>query len=51
MSVLVNKFGLGCRKEKQGNGFRVVIKKSSVLKLREIVSPHFHGSMIYKLGL
>lgn len=27
MSVLVNKFGLGCRKEKQGNGFRVVIKK------------------------
>ena len=52
MAVLKNKFGLECRIEKRSKiHFRIVIKKSSLVQLREIVSPHFHNSMLYKLGL
>ena len=52
MAVLKNKFGLECRIEKRSKiRFRIVIKKSSLVHLREIVSPHFHNSMLYKLGL
>lgn len=51
ISILTNKFELGCRKDNSGNGFRIYVRKSSVLKLREIVTPHFHSSMLYKLGL
>ncbi len=51
MSVLSNKFGLKCRKDKRGNGFRIVILKSSLWKLRELVLPYIHSSMLYKIGL
>jgi hypothetical protein len=46
MAVLKNKFGLECRIEKRSKiHFRIVIKKSSLVQLREIVSPHFHNSL------
>jgi len=48
MSVLTNKFELDCRKVKNGNGWRIVIKRSSLEKFRELVSPHVHSSMLYK---
>jgi hypothetical protein len=51
ISVLANKFELACRKERSGADFRIVIKKSSVEKLRKIVSLYFHNTMLYKLGL
>lgn len=51
MSVLSNKFGLDCRKVKRGNGFRLIIINNSLDKLRELVQPHIHNSMLYKLGL
>ena len=51
ISVLTNKFELACRKERSGADFKIVIKKCSVVKLREIVSPYFHITMLYKLGL
>jgi hypothetical protein len=51
MSVLSNKFGLGCRKDKRGKGFRIVILKSSLGKLQELVLPYIHSSMLYKIGL
>lgn len=51
MLVLTNKFDLGCRKDKHGNGFRIVIRTSSLEKLRELVHSHIHSTMLYKLGL
>nr|QWC53744.1 LAGLIDADG homing endonuclease [Rhizoctonia solani] len=51
IQVLENKFNLKCRKEKRGKGFRIAIKRSSLGTLRELVCPHLHSSMLYKLGL
>nr|YP_008082053.1 LAGLIDADG endonuclease family protein [Rhizoctonia solani]AGK45431.1 LAGLIDADG endonuclease family protein [Rhizoctonia solani] len=51
IQVLENKFNLECRKEKRGKGFRIVIKNKSLGTLRELVCPHLHSSMLYKLGL
>jgi hypothetical protein len=49
--VLANKFDLKCRKDKHGNGFRIVILKSSLGKLQELVRSHIHSTMLYKIGL
>ena len=51
LAVLSTKFGLKCRKDKRGNGFRIVIVKSSLTKLRELVQSHLPSSMLYKIGL
>nr|QVG61568.1 hypothetical protein [Rhizoctonia sp.] len=51
IQVLENKFNLECRKEKRGKGFRIVIKNNSLGKLRNLVQPHMHNAMLYKLGL
>lgn len=51
ITVLKNKFELDCRKSKRGNGFRIVIKQNSLETLRELVCPHLHSSMLYKVGL
>lgn len=51
MTVLSNKFGLKCRKDNYGNGFRIVIVKSSLNKLRELVQSHLPSSMLHKIGL
>jgi hypothetical protein len=51
ISVLADKLELACRKERSGVYFKIVIKKGSVEKLQKIVSPYFHDTMLYKLGL
>jgi hypothetical protein len=51
MDVLIKKFGLKCRKEnKQKSGYRIIILKSSMDKLRDMVLEHMDPSMYYKLG-
>lgn len=51
MSVLIVKWDLKCRKERKNQNYRIVIVKSSMDKVRSLVSEHFHPSMLYKLGL
>jgi hypothetical protein len=51
LAVLSNKFGMKCRKNKRGNGFRICIVKSSLNKLRELVQSHLPSSMLHKIGL
>jgi hypothetical protein len=51
LEVLSNKFGLKCRKDSHGNGFRIIIVKSSLNQFRELVRPHLPSCMLYKIGL
>ena len=49
--VLIKKFNFKCRKERKGIGYRIVIVKSSMDKVRNLVLEHFDVSMYYKLGV
>jgi hypothetical protein len=51
LTTLRNKYNLKCRKERKRKSFRIVIIKSSMETVRDIVSIHFHPSMLYKIGL
>jgi hypothetical protein len=54
LTTLRDKFNLKCRKERKerkGKSFRIVIIKSSMDTVRDMVSIHFHPSMLYKIGL
>jgi hypothetical protein len=53
VEVLQSKFGLNCTIQtlKPSGNHNIYIKGSSVPKLRELVLPHLHTSMYYKLGL
>lgn len=51
MAVLSNKFGLNCYKYNHGNGFRIAIRKSSLVQIQELVRSHVHNTMLYKIGL
>lgn len=53
VEVLQSKFGLNCTIQtlKPSGNHNIYIKGSSVPKLRELVLPHLHTSMHYKLGL
>lgn len=53
VEVLQSKFGLNCTIQtlKPSGNHNIYIKGSSVPKLRELVLPHLHISMHYKLGL
>jgi hypothetical protein len=52
VEVLQSKFGLNCTIQtlKPSGNHNIYIKASSVPKLRELVLPHLHTSMYYKLG-
>lgn len=52
-NILKKKFNLDCTIQflKAGSNYSLYIKGSSVATLREIVLPHMHSSMKYKLGL
>lgn len=52
VEVLQSKFGLNCTIQtlKPSGNHNIYIKGSSVPKLRELVLPHLHTSMYYKLG-
>ena len=51
--ILGNKFNLDCTIQtlKPSNNYSIYIKGSSIPRLREILLPHIHPSMKYKLGL
>lgn len=51
IDALKNKFGLKCRKEKGNSGYRIIILKSSMDKLRDMVLEYMDPSMYYKLGV
>jgi len=58
MNVLIIRYGLECTiriKRRQGSAqkieFLIYIRESSMPLLRTIVTPYFHPSMLYKLGL
>ena len=53
VEVLQSKFGLNCTIQtlKPSGNHNIYIKGSSVPNLRELVLPHLHTSMYYKLGL
>ena len=52
-SILITKFNLNCTilNINFPNKYSIFIKKGSISKLRELILPHLHKSMFYKLGL
>ena len=52
-SILITKFNLNCTILNINflNKYSIFIKKGSISKLRELILPHLHKSMFYKLGL
>lgn len=51
IEALRKKFDLKCRKERKGTNYQIVIIKSSMDKVRNMVLEHFDKSMYYKLGV
>jgi hypothetical protein len=51
MIVLEKKFKLNCIIERKGTNLRIVIKATSMYRLKILVQDHIHHSMMYKLGL
>ena len=53
VKILKNKFNLDCTIQllKASGNHSIYIKSSSIPTLREILLPHIHPSMKYKLGL
>ena len=52
-NLLTNKFGLNCTVQKiyLDNKYSIYIKKESMVRLKELILPHLHPSMYYKLGI
>jgi len=53
VKILKNKFNIDCTIQllKPSQNYSIYIKTSSIPNLRQIVLPHIHPSMTYKLGL
>ena len=50
IQILKEKFDLDCSLHLSGNNQqRIYIKSRSMLKFKDLVSPYFHESMVYKL--
>lgn len=50
LNVLVIKYRLECTLQQRGTGSRIYIRGKSRALLCNIVKPHMHDSMLYKLG-
>jgi hypothetical protein len=51
INVLIIKYRLDCTLwVRRKNQYRIYIRQSSMPLLRDIVRPHFHSSMLYKIG-
>lgn len=52
-NLLTNKFGLNCTVQKiyLDNKYSIYIKKDSMDRLKELILPHLHPTMYYKLGI
>ena len=52
INVFIIKYSINCCVQYSTKKYpRIYIRKESMLKLRKIVLPHMHESMLYKLGL
>jgi len=51
MNVLIIRYGFICNLHRKKGQYRIYISSKSMPYLRSIVSPYFHPSMLYKLGL
>jgi len=51
MNVLIIRYNLDCTLRKHGEYYQIYIRQGSMPLLRTIVTPYFHPSMLYKLGL
>lgn len=51
IEALTKKFDIKCRKERKGLRYQIVILKSYMDKVRNMVLEHFDTSMYYKLGI
>ena len=51
INALTIKFNLKCSKQKNNNKFIIYISSKSMNILRELVLPHMHNSMLYKINL
>jgi hypothetical protein len=49
VSMLHYQFNLECTTQKHGSGLIIYIRAKSIKRFYELVSPHFHTSMRYKL--
>jgi len=50
IKVLKSKFDLDCSANKQSKEqYRIYIKKDSMNKFKDLITPYFHKSMLYKL--
>jgi hypothetical protein len=51
-SAITNKLGIETRAVHDRRGqYMLAISRSQLDKVRELISPHMHPSMLYKLGL
>ena len=51
INVLIIRYNLDCSVFNKGGNYRIYIRSGSIPLLRTIVSPYFHASMLYKIGL
>ena len=53
LDILRNKLGLKATLKKRNNGFRIRFSSrgKNLERIRSLVLPHFHSSMLYKLGI
>jgi len=51
MNVLKIRYNIDCTLHKESKSYRIYIRAQSMPLLRSIVSPYFHLSMDYKLGI
>jgi hypothetical protein len=52
INVLIIKFDINCAIQYNTKKYpRIYIRKESMFKLRKIVLPYMHESMLYKIGL
>lgn len=47
---LESKFGLKATRRKRVNNYRIRFRRTSIKRLRALVLPYMHESMLYKLG-
>jgi hypothetical protein len=52
IDMLKTKLSIDCNpQQRDENSWRIYIKKSEMQKVRNLVLPYMHSSMLYKIGL
>jgi len=50
INILKEKFDLNCTVQSDKNLYLIYIRSESMPKFKDLVKPHFHHSMLYKLA-